>query len=66
MNIEGGEKRIPIRKVVQQRFSLYQLLFNLYTEEVVNELKEYREWIKNSRKKYYDVRFSDDVILAGN
>ena len=64
VRIEGKiSKTFPIRKGVRQGCILSPILFNLYTEYMINEAFENLEGIKVNGENITNVRFADDTVL---
>jgi len=65
IRLDNCEEEARIRKGVRQGCSLSSILFNMYIEEAVNEVKEgcYNEGINIQGERILMLRFADDIVL---
>lgn len=64
IKIEGHERQAAIKKGVRQGCSLSPILFNIYVEEAIKEVKDkYRTGVKIQGKRIPMIRFADDIAM---
>jgi hypothetical protein len=63
IKIKESERKATIRNGVRQGCNISPLLFNIHTEQIVNECKEYCTGINLYGMKIQMPRFADDVVI---
>ncbi len=63
---KGMSKQISIKKGVRQGCILSPVLFNLYSEELINEALEDEEGVKLNGIGITNIRYADDTILIAD
>jgi len=63
IKIKESKREAAIRKGVRRGCNLSPLLFNTYTEQAVNECKEYCTGIKVNGVRINMPRFADDIVI---
>ncbi|KAI5644176.1 reverse transcriptase (RNA-dependent DNA polymerase) domain-containing protein [Phthorimaea operculella] len=63
VTINNSSKKGTIKKGVRQGCCLSPLLFNLYIEEAINEIREKTEGVKFNGIHIHWIRFADDIAL---
>jgi len=63
IKIKENIREAGIRKGVRQGCKLSPLLFNIYTEQAINECKEYYPGIKVNGVRMQMLRFADDIAI---
>ena len=64
VRVEGHEREASIQKGVRQGCSLSPLLFNLYIEQAINEVKEkFGDGVTVQGEVIKTLRFADDIVV---
>ena len=64
VRIEGEERKAEVHKGVRQGCSLSPLLFNLYIEQAIQEIKEeYGKGVMVQGEEIKTLRFADDIVM---
>jgi len=64
VDINGTLKKAKIRKGVRQICPLSPYLFNLFMEEVIEEMKEVTNGVRINGEEVHSIRFADDIALV--
>lgn len=66
IDVNGSKKEAKIRQVVRQGCPLSSYLFNLFIEQVIDEMKDYTRGISINGKQFHFICFADDIALLAD
>lgn len=66
IDVNGCKKEANIRQGVRQGCPLSPILFNLFIEVAINEVKENTLGVIINGQQIHSIRFSDDIALLAN
>jgi hypothetical protein len=63
IDINGSEREVKICQRVRQNCPLSPYLFNLFIEQVIDEMKNHSRGISINGKQFHFICFADDIAL---